>query len=168
MDQIATQYSLKNPSLDIVGLRFFNVYGPGEFYKGKTSSMVIQLGHQILDGKPPRLFINSDQIYRDFVYIDDVIQANIKACLPRKNGIYNVATGIPRTFQEISNILQKELHTDLGTNYFPNPHIGYQNHTQADISLTYKNLGYEPRFSLEEGIKSYIPEIMRLHQTNFL
>jgi ADP-L-glycero-D-manno-heptose 6-epimerase len=64
--------------------------------------------------------------------------------------------------------LQKELNTDLGTNYFPNPHSGYQNHTQADISLTYKNLGYEPQFSLEEGIKSYIPEIMRLHQTNFL
>jgi ADP-L-glycero-D-manno-heptose 6-epimerase len=168
MDQIAIQYALKNPSLDIVGLRFFNVYGPGEFFKGKTSSMVIQLGHQILDGKSPNLFINSDQIYRDFVYIDDVIQANIKACSPKKSGIYNVATGIPRTFQDISNILQKELHTDLGTNYFPNPHSGYQSHTQADITSTYENLGYIPKFSLEQGIKSYIPDIMRLHQANFL
>ena len=51
MDQIATRYSKENPDLTIVGLRFFNVYGPREYYKANTSSMVIQLGHQILDGK---------------------------------------------------------------------------------------------------------------------
>ena len=56
MDQIATRYSQENPDLTIVGLRFFNVYGPREYYKANTSSMVIQLGHQILDGKIPRLF----------------------------------------------------------------------------------------------------------------
>ena len=67
MDQIATKYSLENPDLKIVGLRFFNVYGPREYYKGSTSSMVIQLGHQILDGKAPRLFLESDQIFRDFI-----------------------------------------------------------------------------------------------------
>ena len=56
--------------------------------------MVIQLGHQILDGKAPRLFIRSDQIFRDFIYIDDILQAIIKACDPKKNGTYNVGTGI--------------------------------------------------------------------------
>ena len=125
--------------------------------------MVIQLGLQILDGKSPRLFNNSNQILRDFIYIDDVIQANIKACTPKKNGIYNVATGIPRNFQEIADILQKELGTDLGTEYFPNPHNGYQMNTQADISSTIRNLGFEPKYSLEKGIKAYIPEILRMH-----
>ena len=168
MDQIATRYSLENPDLTIVGLRFFNVYGPREYYKGNTSSMVIQLGHQILDGKAPRLFNNSNQILRDFIYIDDVVQANIKACLPKQNGTYNVATGIPRNFQEIADILQNELDTDLGTEYFPNPYDGYQMNTQADISSTRENLGFKPKFSLEKGIKAYIPEILRLHGTDTL
>ena len=166
MDQIAIRYSLENPDLTIVGLRFFNVYGPREYYKGNTSSMVIQLGHQILDGKAPRLFNNSDQILRDFIYIDDVVQANIKACAPKQNGTYNVGTGIPRNFQEIADILQKELDTDLGTDYFPNPYNGYQMNTEADISSTKKNLDFEPKFSLERGIKAYIPEILRLHGTD--
>jgi ADP-L-glycero-D-manno-heptose 6-epimerase len=166
MDQIAIRYSFKNPDLTIVGLRFFNVYGPREYYKGNTSSMVIQLGHQILDGKAPRLFNNSNQILRDFIYIDDVVQANIKACLPKQNGIYNVATGNQRNFQEIADILQKELDTNLGTEYFPNPYNGYQTNTQADISSTKENLGFKPKFSLEKGIKTYIPEILRLHGTD--
>jgi ADP-L-glycero-D-manno-heptose 6-epimerase len=128
--------------------------------------MVIQLGLQILDGKSPRLFNNSNQILRDFIYIDDVIQANIKACTPRQNGTYNVGTGIPRSFQEIADILQKELGTDLETEYFPNPHSGYQMNTQADISSTIRNLGFEPNYSLEKGIKAYIPEILRIHGTD--
>ncbi len=166
MDQIAIKYSKENPDLTIVGLRFFNVYGPREYYKGNTSSMVIQLGHQILDGKAPRLFNNSNQILRDFIYIDDVVQANIKACAPKQNGTYNVGTGIPRNFQEIADILQNELDTDLGTEYFPNPYDGYQMNTKADISSTRENLGFKPKFSLEKGIKAYIPEILRLHGTD--
>jgi len=166
MDQIAIRYSIENPDMTIVGLRFFNVYGPREYYKGNTSSMVIQLGHQILDGKAPRLFTNSNQIFRDFIYIDDVVQANIKACAPKQNGTYNVGTGIPRNFQEIADILQNELDTDLGTEYFPNPYDGYQMNTKADISSTRENLGFKPKFSLEKGIKAYIPEILRLHGTD--
>jgi ADP-L-glycero-D-manno-heptose 6-epimerase len=166
MDQIAARYSNQNPELTIVGLRFFNVYGPREYYKASTSSMVIQLGHQILNNKAPRLFNNSHQILRDFVYIEYVIQANIKACQPKKNGTYNVATGIPRSFQEIADILQKELGSDLETEYFDNPFNGYQMHTQADISSSNKNLNFEPKYSLEQGIKTYIPEILRLHSSN--
>jgi ADP-L-glycero-D-manno-heptose 6-epimerase len=163
MDQIAFEYSKENPDLKIVGLRYFNVYGPREFYKASTSSMVIQLGHQILDGKTPRLFEKSDQIFRDFIYIDDVLQAIIKACNSKKNGTFNVGTGLPRSFQEIADILQKELKTNLGTEYFPNPYGGYQMHTQANIKTTKSCLGFEPKISLEKGISSYISEIVRLH-----
>ena len=168
MDQIATRYLKENPDLSIVGLRFFNVYGPREYYKANTSSMVIQLGHQILDGKIPRLFKGSDQISRDFIYIDDVLQASIKACDPKQNGTYNVGTGISRSFQDISDILQKELGTDFGTEYFPNPYDGYQMHTQANINTSKDNLDFEPKVSLEQGIKSYISEIKRLNETEIL
>lgn len=164
MDKIAARFSSMNKEIKIIGLRYFNVYGPNEFFKGNTSSMVIQLGHQILSGKAPRLFENSDQIYRDFIYINDVIQANIKACNSIKNGVFNVGTGIPRSFQEIADILQIELGTNLGTDYFSNPYNDYQMHTQADISLTKSNLKFEPKISLEKGIKSYIPEIIKLHK----
>ena len=166
MDQLAKKYSQDNPNLKITGLRFFNVYGPGEFYKANTSSMVIQLAHQILEDRAPRLFKNSDNIYRDFIYIDDVIQANIKACNPKQNGTYNVGTGISRSFQEIADILQDELNTSLGTEYFNNPFNGYQMNTKSDISSTIKNLGFNPKFTLEAGIKAYIPEILRLHSLN--
>jgi ADP-L-glycero-D-manno-heptose 6-epimerase len=162
MDHTADHFSLNNPEMTIVGLRFFNVYGPREFYKASTSSMVIQLGHQILNGEAPRLFSDSKKIYRDFIYIDDVIQANLNACSPKKNGTYNVGTGIPRSFQEIADILQKELGTNYGTEYFENPYEGYQIHTQADISESKNNLNFIPKFSLEKGIKAYVPEIKRM------
>ena len=103
---------------------------------------------------------------RDFIYIEDVIQANIKACKPKKNGIYNIGTSNPRSFQDIADILQKELDTNLSTEYFVNPFKGYQLNTQADITSTKANLSFEPNFSLEEGIKTYIPEIKRLHGEN--
>jgi ADP-L-glycero-D-manno-heptose 6-epimerase len=163
MDQVAYRFSNENPNMAIVGLKFFNVYGPREYYKAKTSSMVIQLGHQILDGNAPKLFESSDQILRDFVYIDDVVQANIKACSPKINGVYNVGTGIPRSFQDIADILQNELGSNLGTEYFPNPLKGYQMHTQANIDSSKIYLDFMPKYSLEDGIKDYISEIKRLH-----
>lgn len=167
MDKIAFQFGQENPDLTIVGLRFFNVYGPGEFYKVKTASMVIQLGHQILSGNKPRLFIGSDRIMRDFIYIDDVIQANIKACGTSTSGIYNVGTGKARSFNDIANILQQELGTNLDIEFFPNPYVGYQMETQADINKTITDLKFKPKITLELGIKSYISEIKRLHNENF-
>ena len=58
MDQIANRFFDENPNIPVVGLRYFNAYGPREYYKGQTSSMIIQLAHLILEGKSPRLFEN--------------------------------------------------------------------------------------------------------------
>ncbi len=166
MDNISYKYINDGVDIKIVGLRYFNVYGPREFYKNKTASTVVQFGHQILAGKTPKLFENSDKILRDFIYIEDVIQANIKACEPKKSGIYNVGTGKARSFQDIADILQKELKTELGTDYIPNPFIGqYQFHTEANISETVENLNYKPSFEMEDGIKAYIKDIKRLYET---
>ena len=165
MDNVAYEYMKKHHFIKIVGLRYFNVYGPREFYKNKTASMVVQLGHQILSKQAPRLFYNSDKILRDFIYIEDVVQANIKACVAKRNGVYNVGTGKPRSFQDIADILQQELSTNLGTEYFENPYgSAYQNYTKADISETEEFLDYKPRFTLEEGIRAYLPEIKRLYK----
>ncbi|MEA2051076.1 MAG: ADP-glyceromanno-heptose 6-epimerase [Campylobacterota bacterium] len=163
MDNISYKYIKQGVDISIVGLKYFNVYGPREFFKNSTSSMVVQFGHQILEGKTPKLFEGSDKILRDFIYIEDIIQANIKACHPKKSGVYNVGTGSARSFEDIVTILQKELGIDNGKNYIPNPFIGsYQFFTEANIKTTEENLSYKPRFSLEDGIKDYIFEIKRL------
>lgn len=163
MDNITTEYLKRNLDISIVGLKYFNVYGSKEFFKNKTASMVIQFAHQILKGMTPKLFEGSDKILRDFIYIEDIIQANIKACNPKKSGIYNVGTSRARSFEDIVNVLQKELQIDNGKEYIQNPFVGsYQFFTQANIEKTRKYLRYEPNFSLEEGIKAYIPEIKKL------
>lgn len=162
MDNISREY-MKKSDISIVGLRYFNVYGAREYFKNSTASMILQFGHQILSGKNPKLFENSDKILRDFVYIEDVIQANIKAMNPKESGIYNVGTSKARSFQDIVDILQYELGTDLKCDYIANPFIGsYQFHTEADISSTKETLGYEPRFEMEDGIKAYVCEIKRV------
>jgi len=168
MDQIAMRFLNDNPEMVICGLRFFNVYGPGEFFKAKTSSMIIQLAFQILDGKNPKLFKGSEKILRDFVYIEDVIQSNILCSTQKKSGVYNVGTGKPRSFVDIVQILQSELNTSFDIDYFPNPYKGYQMHTQADISNTVNKLGYKPNFTLEDGIKNYMPYILEMHKANII
>jgi len=166
MDSIAREYTAKQDTISIVGLRYFNVYGAREYFKNKTASTVIQFGHQILSGTTPKLFEGSDKILRDFIYIEDVIQANIKAMHPQKSGIYNIGTGKARSFQDICDILQTQLHVDLNADYIPNPYIGhYQFHTEADITESIEFLGYQPNFELEAGIEAYLPEIKRIYNT---
>ncbi len=165
MDYLSYDY-MKKESISIVGLRYFNVYGPREYFKNSTASMVLQFAHQILAGKNPKLFEGSDKILRDFIFIEDVILANIKAMKPKQSGVYNVGTAKARSFQDIVDILQKELGTSLECEYIPNPFKKqYQFHTQADITSSIEGLGYEPSYELEEGIKEYIPEIQRLFET---
>lgn len=165
MDQLSRKYIETQEKISIVGLRYFNVYGPREFFKNKTASMILQFGHQLLSGKNPKLFEGSDRILRDFIYIEDVVQANVLAMHPRRSGVFNVGTGKARSFQSIVDTLQSELGTSFACEYIPNPYIGqYQFHTEADINPTLTWLDYRPRFSLEEGIRAYVSEICRLYE----
>lgn len=169
MDHLACDYAQKFTAISIVGLRYFNVYGGHEFFKNKTASMVVQFGHQLLSGRNPKLFENSDKILRDFIYIEDIVQANILAMHPKESGVFNVGTGKARSFQSMVDILQHELGTAYTCEYIPNPYIGrYQFHTEADIQSTRDVLGYEPRFEFEAGIKAYAPEIKRLFEEEVL
>ncbi|WP_270978600.1 ADP-glyceromanno-heptose 6-epimerase [Campylobacter helveticus] len=160
MDKLAQKYFNE---LHIVGLRYFNIYGKNEFFKGKTASMILQFGLQILSGKNPRLFEGSEKIYRDFTYIKDVVNANLKA-LETKSGIYNVGSGKARTFKDIVDILQKELGTNLAYEWIKNPYEkAYQFHTQAHLSENF----YTSEFELEAGIKDYLPEIKRIFEKEY-
>ncbi len=155
MDHIALDYMKRHPDMRIVGFRYFNVYGPRESFKGKTASMIYQLAVKMMRGEKPRIFKWGDQ-KRDFVYIKDVVRANLLALEKDVSGIFNIATGEARSFNEIIEILNRELGTNLETEYFDCPYDFYQEFTQADIGRAREVLGYEPEYSLEEGIRDYL------------
>lgn len=164
MDQIAMRFAADNQSSKVIGLRYFNVYGPNEFYKESTASMVLKLALQILGESRPKLFAGSDKIFRDFVYVDDVVRANVISCKASKSGIYNIGTGVSSSFQDIANILLAELASNINIEYIENPYSDYQYDTRADVLQSKKSLGFESEFSLESGIKAYLPSIVDLFE----
>lgn len=154
-DCVAKRYMGKYKSL-IVGLRYFNVFGPREGHKGKMASMVWQLAQQMLSGKRPRIFKWGEQ-KRDQVYIKDVVRATLLALEAKESGIVNIGTGCTISFNYIIEILNQVLGTNYMPDYFDNPYKEfYQEHTQADLSLAKKLLGYEPKWSFKEAVKDYM------------
>ena len=157
MDNVARQFVAENQDMTVIGLRYFNVYGPGEYYKGKMASMIYQLYLQMKQGKRPRVFKMGEQ-QRDFVYVKDIVKINLCALNNGKeSGVYNAATGIPRNFNEIIACLNKEMGTNLEPEYFDNPYKAFfQVKTQADITKSTEKLGYTPDYTLEAGIADYV------------
>ncbi len=152
----------------IIGLRFFNVYGEREFFKGKTASTILQFGLQFLQGEVPKLFIGSENIYRDFIYIKDVLDCCILAGESNISGIYNVGTGISRSFKEVFDLVGTTLDVDIPPNYIENKFTEhYQFFTQADISETQKDLKFYPKYTLEKGIKEYSSSIKQIYSDEF-
>ena len=154
LDNLARQFAKENPTQIVVGLRYFNVYGPREAHKGPASSMILQLAQQIRRNEAPRIFKHGEQI-RDFVYVKDIVNCTILAGRARKSGIYNAGSGVPRSFNDIVANLNRVLNTSWQPYYIDNPHAHYQPHTEADLIETTKALRYTPKFTLEKGIDDY-------------
>ncbi|GAI10155.1 unnamed protein product, partial [marine sediment metagenome] len=152
MDEIAIKYRDK---IKIVGLRYFNVYGPREGYKKKAASMIYQLACQMKANKNPRIFKYGEQS-RDFIYVKDVVDATIRAMKAKENGVVNVGTGVATTFNRVIKILNEVLGTSYEPEYFDNPYSFYQDETRADIKRAEELLGFKARYSIEEGIKDYL------------
>lgn len=139
----------------IVGLRYFNVYGPGEYHKKSAASMTYQLYLQMKKGLNPKVFKYGEQ-KRDFIYVKDVARMSIEALDLPKSTIINIGTGIGRSFNDIITSLNKALNKNLKPNYFDNPYGGlYQDETRADVGLLNK-FKMAAKFSLEEGIADYV------------
>lgn len=157
MDNIAKHYFNKHIKTQITGLRFFNVYGEREKYKGKFASMVYQLTVKMLKGENPKLFKFGEQ-KRDFVYVKDVVWGIISAYESGVSGIYNLGCGKATTFNRVVEIINKELNTNYEIEYFDNPYSFYQDHTEADLSAS-KEIGYESQWNIEKGISSLIKNL---------
>jgi ADP-L-glycero-D-manno-heptose 6-epimerase len=133
-----------------ISLRYFNVYGPGEEHKGNMASVAYQMWKQNLNSKEVKLFPKHPT--RDFVYVKDVVDANIYAyenydTLEKK--YYDVGSGESRPFEDVINLL------GIKYSYHPEDKIpsGYQFHTLAMKDKFME--GWNPKYNLEKGIQEY-------------
>ena len=155
MDNVAVRAASDDEDWVIVGLRFFNVYGPREAHKGVPASMIYHLSRQMTSGQRPRIFKHGEQ-QRDFVYVKDIVQGCIRGFEALKSGIYNLGSGEARTFNDLVSILNNTLGTNFEAEYIDNPHAHYQNFTQADLTKVRDALGYEPQYTFEAGVADYM------------
>jgi ADP-L-glycero-D-manno-heptose 6-epimerase len=133
-----------------VSLRYFNVYGEGEYHKGKMSSIAYQMYIKHINGVETKLF--PIECSRDFVYIKDVVSANIHAMNTyeeHKGGYYDVGSGASNTFESVLNYMDIPF-TYTSKDDIPN---NYQTFTQADERKFLK--GWNPNWSLEKGLSEY-------------
>lgn len=158
--------SLPAPASTVVGLRYFNVYGPREAHKERMASMVWQLYQQLKTEGEARLFEGTDgfeagEQRRDFVAVSDIVAVNrFFADGPPTHGVFNVGTGTARSFNDIARILIARL--GRGTiRYVPFPESlrgKYQSFTQSDVSRL-RAAGFDRPFAtLEEGIDRLIAQ----------
>ncbi|MAG92095.1 ADP-glyceromanno-heptose 6-epimerase [Candidatus Woesearchaeota archaeon] len=154
MDDIATELFDK---MHIVGLRYFNVFGPRETHKGRPASMIYHLSKQIKDGKKPRIFKMGEQ-KRDHIYVKDAVDATILAVYAKKSCIVNVGTGIGTNFNELVRVLNEVLGKNLEPEYFDMTYDPktYQSNTQADPTKATEFLGFKSKWTLKDGIKDYM------------
>ncbi len=148
----------------VVGLRYFNVYGPRESHKGTMASVVYHLNRQLIAEGRVRLFAGSDgyadgEQRRDFVYVDDVVAVNLWFMRhPRRSGIFNVGTGRSQSFNEAAQAVLA-WHGHGAIEYIPFPeHLqgSYQSYTEADLSAL-READYTGGFRpVEEGVKAYL------------
>ena len=150
--------NIKHLGSQVVGLRYFNVYGPQENHKGRMASVAFHMFNQIKNNEPMKLFEGSQNFKRDFIYVDDVVAVNMFFFEHQSiSGIYNCGTGNAESFCEIANAL-KEKYTEAKIEYIPFPEslVGkYQTFTQSDIT-SLRKAGYnKPFISLKEGTLKY-------------
>ena len=155
-EEWAKQYT-RHYGLDTYGLRYFNVFGRRQDPDGAYAAVIPKFIRQLLRGETP--VINGDgKQSRDFTYIDNVIEANLKACLADHDAAgeaYNVAYGGREYLIDIYYGLTKALGIDVEPKFGPD-RAGDIKHSNADISKAREKLGYDPDWSFERGIKEAI------------
>lgn len=147
----------------VVGLRYFNVFGPGESRKGKMASMVWHLTNQILDGKRPRLF-HAGEHERDQVFVDDVVACTLAAAERGATpGVYNCGSGRTTSFNQIVEAINEALGTTVEPEYFDMPEemlATYQHYTCADMSLAARAINHRPLWSPMDAMMKYARQIV--------
>lgn len=151
LDEFALEFAKVYSKVVVVGLRYCNVYGQFEKHKGKMRCYLSQIADQMRVGNP-KLFKDGEQ-KRDYIYIKDVVRANILASKARESCIINCGSGKAASFNYLVAVLNRVLNLKRIPEYIENPHKEtYQNYTECNMSLAKKKIGFVPAYSAEKGI----------------
>lgn len=154
-EEFATEFALEN-DVNVVGLRFCNVFGPGEQHKGHRASMIYQIIKQMLNGKRPKLFEHGDQ-KRDWIYVKDIVRGIILANEYEGSGIFNCGSGNSTSFNDLVCFINESLGTAFQPEYIENPYKDvYQKFTQCDMTNAKNELGFIIEYDTREGINDYL------------
>lgn len=152
----------------VVGLKYFNVYGPNEYHKGRMASAVLKMipdaigsgKIRLFQSSEPKRFADGEQV-RDFIYVKDAVKMTLAFLTNDKNGIFNVGSGKPETWNALAHSVIAALERPVSIEYIPMPDdlIGkYQNYTCADMNKS--SDCFEPTFTLKEGVKDYVRQYL--------
>ncbi len=142
--------------LETVVLRYFNVFGPGQSPQSEYAAVIPTFIHKASQGEAVTIWGDGEQS-RDFVFVEDVVAANVRAAeLPAACGrILNIASGQAISVNQVLDLVSALVAIPVKPD-FKNPRHGDIRHSLADISTAREILGYEPRFSFEEGLKQTV------------
>jgi ADP-L-glycero-D-manno-heptose 6-epimerase len=145
--------------MQVVGLRYFNVYGQQENHKGRMASVIRHFFNQYRDTKEIKVFEGSGDFLRDFIYVDDVVDVNLYLLNnPKVSGIFNCGTGDCRSFKDIADVFSKR-YSDAKITEIPFPEAlkgKYQKYTKADLT-NLRGAGCDVQFAgLEQGVNAYL------------
>ncbi|TSC64644.1 MAG: hypothetical protein G01um1014106_34 [Parcubacteria group bacterium Gr01-1014_106] len=154
LDERAMAFAAAHQGVTVVGLRYSNVFGPREGHKSKRATMITQFAQQMREGNP-RLFKFGEQ-KRDYIYVDDVVRANMLAAEARTSAVVNCGSGTATAFNDLVALLNAVLGTQRVPEYIENPYAGrYQEHTECDMTRAKQLLGFVPAFDIRAGIRAY-------------
>ncbi|HKS68061.1 MAG TPA: SDR family oxidoreductase [Candidatus Acidoferrales bacterium] len=139
--------------LENVSVRFFNVFGPRQDPSSQYSGVLSRFMLAVLRGEQPVVFGDGNQS-RDFTYIDNIVAATLGACEAKNASgmVFNGGTGLQITLKEVLSLLERITGRKISPKYDP-PRTGDVLHSQADISLAHRVLGYRPVVDFEEGLR---------------
>ncbi|WP_400192647.1 SDR family oxidoreductase [Hymenobacter sp. B81] len=145
----------KTYGMEIIGLRYFNIFGPRQDPNGAYAAVIPLFIDAVLQGKPPRINGDGGQT-RDFTFVENCVQANIRAGLVQNpeavNQVYNIAVADRTSLNDLFNILKEEAGVDITPEYGPN-RAGDIRDSLADISKAERLLGYQPQVRIREGLQ---------------
>lgn len=140
---------------DVAAMRFFSVYGPKEGAKREYANLISQFLWLMEKGKRPVIYGDGTQ-RRDFVFVDDVVDALVRASVMRGFDIYNVGTGKSYTLNKVVELLNRKLGKEIKPEYIKMPISNYVRETLADTSKSERLLGFKSKITLEQGIEMLI------------
>ncbi|MCP5469321.1 MAG: ADP-glyceromanno-heptose 6-epimerase [Chlamydiales bacterium] len=158
----------------VVGLKYFNVYGPNEFHKGRMASAILKMVPDVMQDGKIRLFASSEperfedggQI-RDFIYVKDAAEMTVQFLENDLGGIFNIGTGEEQTWNRLAKGVIRGVDRPGQIEYIamPDDLVGkYQNYTCADMKKSHVNKLVMPRFSLEEAVLDYVKGYVLPHK----